>query len=168
MKSKEKDDWLRSAVEGDKLKDWRRESKDTVKRTKAERWSCPILLSFLRNVLSGAKKNVLKPDCNDYWLWCCIKKHYLIVQKQQALLISYKHLFFFPPTVSLWSSLPAVWFTVCVCVCVRTGVIRSPEHLPAAGQEVSNRLINTESGKKKRLQQLLQDVKLCSYFVSSD
>lgn len=57
-------------------------------------------------------------------------------------------------------------------VCARAGVIRTPEHLPAAAQEVSNRLINTESDlkkkKKKDSNKLLQDLKLCSYFVSSD
>lgn len=57
-------------------------------------------------------------------------------------------------------------------VCARAGVIRTPEHLPAAAQEVSNRLINTESDLKKKEKKdsnkLLQDLKLCSYFVSSD
>lgn len=52
------------------------------------------------------------------------KKHYLIVQKQQADLISYKHLFFSPYSFSLIQSVCSPVHCVCACtrVCVHACV----------------------------------------------
>lgn len=52
-------------------------------------------------------------------------------------------------------------------VCARAGVIRTPEHLPAAAQEVSNRLINTESDFKKKKKTATNSFKILNFALIS-
>lgn len=70
-------------------------------------------------------------------------KYYLI--QQLVVLISNKHLFFFPHRQFVFDPVRLQSGPVRACV---QWAIRTPEHLPAAGQEVSDRLINAESDKK--------------------
>lgn len=100
------------------------------------------------------------------------KKHYLIVQKQQAALISNKHLFFFPLQL-LFDPVCLQSGSLCVrtCVCVRA---QGSSELLNICQQLHKRSViasltpSLTLKKKKDSNKLLQDLKLCSYFVSSD